>query len=454
MTGLAHARAARAASRPETIVFPGDARWDSARRAWNLAVDQRPAAVALPTSAAEVVAAVGYARTLGLRVAVQGTGHGAAAAPLDGTLLVNLAGLTGVELDVEARLARVAGGTVWAEVVDAAVAHGLTALHGSSRDVGVVGYTLGGGVGWLARRHGLASSSVVSARVVTADGELVRADAETNSDLFWALRGGGGGFGVVTELELELHPVATALAGWLAWPAERAVEVLSAWARWTRSAPDDVTSVGRVLQLPALPALPEALRGRRLVVVEAVHLGPERAGRELLRPLLDLEPELDTLRLVPARALTDLHRDPPGPVPGRGDGWLLDVLDDSVVRALVEAAAMDGTAPLVSVEVRHLGGALGRPDPNGGALTHLGAPYALVAVGPVTGAESVAALGRRLELLRRATAPWSSRHGYRNFAEPGRDAGAFHGGDVLERLLSIREARDPDGVFRPPDARD
>ena len=199
-------RATRTAASPDVLCFPGDAGYDEARLAWNLAVDQRPAAVALPETVDDVVAAVDYARTVGLRVSVQGTGHGARHDLLDGTLLINTARMTGVEIDAIARVATVAAGTIWIDVVDAAVEHGLTALHGSAQDVGVVGYSLGGGIGWLSRKHGLSASSVLSAEVVTADGEVVRADAETNPDLFWALRGGGGSFGVVTSVEIALYP--------------------------------------------------------------------------------------------------------------------------------------------------------------------------------------------------------------------------------------------------------
>ena len=310
--------ATRTAASPDVLCFPGDAGYDEARRAWNLAVDQRPAAVALPETVDDVVAAVDYARTVGLRVAVQGTGHGARHDLLDGTLLINTARMTGVEIDASARVATVAAGTIWIDVVDAAVEHGLTALHGSAQDVGVVGYSLGGGIGWLARKHGLSASSVLSAEVVTADGEVVRADAETNPDLFWALRGGGGSFGVVTSVEIALYPLAEAFAGWLIWPMDRAGEVLAAWADWTRTVPEEVTSIGRLLQLPPIPEMPPALRGRQVVVVEAAYLGDEASGRELLRPLLDLQPEIDTFATVPARGLTELHQDPPAPVPAVG----------------------------------------------------------------------------------------------------------------------------------------
>jgi UDP-N-acetylenolpyruvoylglucosamine reductase len=437
----------RTASSPDILLFPGDPGWDDARRAWNLAVDQRPAAVALPQTVDDVVAVVEHARLVGLKVAVQGTGHGAGA-PLDGTLLVNTSRMAGVEIDPVARVARVAAGTVWADVVDAAVEHGLTALHGSAPDVGVVGYSLGGGIGWLARKHGLSSSSVLSAEVVTAAGEVVRADPETNPELFWALRGGGGSFGVVTEVEIALYPVSELYAGWLIWPAERAQEVLGAWAEWTREAPEEVTSVGRLLQIPPIPEMPEALRGRQLVVVEAAYLGDESRGRELLAPLRELGPEIDTFGMIPARALTELHRDPPGPVPGRGEGLMLDGLDADAARELVSAAAMDGTSPLLSVEVRHLEGALGRPDPNGGALSHLGAPYVMYAVGVAMSPEAVSAVDERVDAIRSSLAPWLSRSAYFHFAERGVDKSALYPAGVYERLAGIRADVDPEGLFR------
>jgi hypothetical protein len=449
MSQLAHSKKARRqAASPDLLVFPGQPGWNEARRAWNLAVDQRPAAVAFPESVEEVVAAVDHARAAGLRVAVQGTGHGAGSTPLDGALLVNLARLTGVEVDPRARTARVRGGTIWRDVVDAAVGHGLTALHGSAADVGVVGYSLGGGIGWLARRHGLSSSSVLAAEVVTADGEVVRADGATNTDLLWALRGGGGSFGVVTEVEIALYPVAEAYAGWLSWPLDRAEEVLGRWAEWAREAPEEVTSIGRLLQIPPLPEVPEPLRGRQLVIVEAAVLGDEAEGRELLRPLLELEPEGDTFATMPAHGLTELHRDPPGPSPGRAEGWLLDDFDSTTARAMLDAVAMDGSSPLVSVEVRHLEGALSRPHPNGGVLSHLEAPFAMYAVGIVPGAEAVAAIDERLAALRSAAEPWLSRRRYFNFAERDVDPVSFYAHGDYGRLTAIREQVDPRGLFQ------
>jgi FAD/FMN-containing dehydrogenase len=438
----------RTAASPEILTFPGDPGWDDARRAWNLAIDQRPAAVATPETVDDVVAAVDHARAVGLRVAVQGTGHGARHDLRDGTLLINTARMTGVEIDAEARVARVAAGAIWSDVVDAAVAHGLTALHGSAHDVGVVGYTLGGGVGWLARKHGLSSSSLLSAQVVTADGTVVHADRETNPDLLWALKGGGGNFGVVTEVEIALYPVTEAFAGWLVWPMGRAAEVLTAWGEWTRSAPEDVTSIGRLLQLPPIPEVPEPLRGRQVAVVEAAYLGDEASGRALLRPLLELGPELDTFATVPARALTELHRDPPAPVPGVGDGMLLESFDAAAAAAIVAAAGMDGTAPLVSLEIRHLDGAVGRPDPNGGALSHIDAPYALYGVGSPLGPVTPEAIGERLDEVRAAAGPWLSRQTYFNFADRDVDVADLYPGRAAGRLSELRAELDPDSLFR------
>ena len=201
--GVEHLRARLAGA----VSAPGDLDWDAARAAWNLAVDQRPVLVAVPADADEVVAVVAFAREHGLRVTAQATGHNASAiATLEDTVLLKTSALRDVEIDAERRRARVGAGVLWAEVTGPASEHGLAPLAGSSPDVGVAGFTLGGGLSWLSRRHGLACNSVIAIEAVTADGRVVRADRETEPDLFWALRGGGGSFAVVTAIELALHP--------------------------------------------------------------------------------------------------------------------------------------------------------------------------------------------------------------------------------------------------------
>ena len=307
------------------IVAPDDESWDEARQAWNLAVDQRPAAVALPESAADVVAIVTFARESGLRVAPQGTGHGAGAlGELEDTILLKTSRMRGVTVDREARKARVEAGAIWIDVVQAAADHGLAALAGSSPDVGVVGYTLGGGLSWLSRKHGLGANQVTAIEVVTAAGDLVRTDWAEERDLFWALRGGGGAFGVVTAIEFNLFPVEQLYAGLLWFPVERAAEVLKAWRAWTETVPEEMTSVGRILQFPPIPEIPEEVRGKSFVVVQAFWLGDEAEGTRLLEPLRGLGPVLDTVAPTPARELWRVHMDPEEPVPYAGDGQLLD----------------------------------------------------------------------------------------------------------------------------------
>ena len=267
------------------LVLPPHNGWDDARRAWNLALDQRPSAVVLPESASDVVAAILFARERGQRVAAQGTGHGAAPlGSLEDTILVKTERMRGIEIDPVNRVARVEAGVLWQEVVEAAAAHGLAALQGSSPDVGVVGYTLGGGLSFMGRRHGLAANHVRAIEIVTADGVLVRADRDHEPDLFWAVRGGGGSFGVVTAVELELLPIREIYAGLLWYPIDRADEVLHAWRELTESdVPDELTTVGRILNLPPIPEIPEPVRGKSFAVVEAYHLGDPAVADEIAR---------------------------------------------------------------------------------------------------------------------------------------------------------------------------
>jgi len=236
-----------ASALPGKVVIPEDGRFDEARRAWNLPIDQRPAAVAFPESPQDVAPAVLSAREFGLRVAAQGTGHSAGPlGSLEDTILLKTERMRGVSVDPARRTARVEAGVVWLEVVEAAAQQGLAALAGSSPDVGVIGYTLGGGLSFLGRRYGLAANHVRAIELVTADGQLVRADPENEEELFWAPRGGGASSAVVTPIELELFPITQAYAGILWYPIERGPEVLHAWWELTHSdLPDELTQSGR-----------------------------------------------------------------------------------------------------------------------------------------------------------------------------------------------------------------
>jgi len=432
------------------VVLPGDGAFDEARRAWNLAIDQRPAAVAFPDSAADVAAAVGWATGRVLRVAAQGTGHGAGPlGPLADTLLLRTGRMRGIRIDPQARVARVEAGVVWLDVVHAAARHGLAALAGSSPDVGVAGYTLGGGMSFLGRRYGLAASNVLAIEVVTADGRLVRADHEHEPDLFWALRGGGGSFGVVTALEFRLFPLTHAYAGVLWYPIERGSEVLHTWGELTRGGPpDELTTVGRFLNLPPIPQIPEPVRGKSFVIVEAYHLGDPAEADRLLAPLRALGPVNDTIATVPTPVLSHLHMDPEEPAPGAGDGLMIDRLPGEAIDAFTAVAGPGAAFPLLSAEVRHLGGEFARPRPGNGALASIDAQYVLYAVGMTPVPELVAPVTAQVEAVKRALAPWAAGQMYRNFAETQRPAAPFWTAPASQRLRQIKADIDPGDVIR------
>jgi UDP-N-acetylenolpyruvoylglucosamine reductase len=429
------------------IAVPSDERWDAARQAWNLAVRQHPRAVALPESAEDVVAIARFARARGLRVAAQGTGHGAAPlGSLKHTILIKNERMREVSVDPIARTARVEAGVVWQEVVAAAAPHGLAALAGSSADVGVVGYTLGGGLSFLSRKHGLAANKVTAVELVTAEGRLVRADREHEPDLFWAVRGGGGSFGVVTALEFELVPQTHVYAGVLWWPIERAAEVLDAWRRLTElELPDELTTVGRLLQLPPLPHLPEHLRGKSFVLVEAIFLGDPEEGDAWLASLRSLEPVMDTMRVTAMPDLLKLHMDPEQPVPGAADGMLLAELSSEAVSALADLVP---GSPLLSVEVRHLGGALARPAAAHGALSCLEAGYSVFAVGPAPTPTFGHRVEQHIEEIQAALAPWEADRTYLNFASRRLEPEAFFTETARRRLRRVKATYDPHDAVR------
>jgi len=431
-----------------TVSVPGDEDWDEARRAWNLAVDQRPAAVVLAESAGDVKVALDFAREHGLQVAPQGTGHGAGGlGSVEDTILVKTHRMRAVSVDPVARIARAEAGVLWLEVTAAAGEHGLAALAGSSPDVGVVGYTLGGGMGWLGRKHGLATNSVTALEVVTADGRILRASAEVEPDLFWALRGGGGNFAIVTAVEFALYPIPEVYAGVLFFPVERASEVLNAWREWVEDVPDEVTSIGRVMQFPPFPAVPEPLRGKAFALVEATVIGDEAEGAELLRPLRELGPAMDTFTMRPVETLQQLHMDPEQPVPGAGDGMLLAELTAETVDAFVRATDPANGSPLLSAEIRHAGGALGRPAAAHGALSALDAAFAVYAVGMAGDPASKARVERHVGALIEALQPWDAGTTYFNFADSPTDAGRLYPEHVEHRLRRVKATYDPSGLI-------
>jgi FAD/FMN-containing dehydrogenase len=425
------------------VVHPDHPEWDLARRAWNLAADQRPALVALPADAGDVLAVMDYAIRTGLKVAPQGTGHNATAiASLEDTILLSTQRMRGVELDLEAQTARVQAGTLWIEVTEASTPHGLFPLSGSSPDVGVVGYTLGGGLSWLARKHGLAANHVTAIELVTPDGRLVRATPYDHAELFWALRGGGGNFGVVTAMEFRLFPYGEVFAGMMLWDYARHAEVLRAWRDWTRTAPEEVTTSFRIMHLPPLPELPPFLAGRSIVVIDGAYAGTAEQGADAFAALRALEPEMDTFAPSSPAVLSRIHMDPEEPVPAASETMMLRELDDAALEAFT--APIRPGAPVLFGELRHLGGALARIPEAAGAAARLDAEYLMFSAGIIMAPEMAAPVREGLRALKASLAAYDTGKGYLNFVEEPADAAQFFAEDAYLRLRQIRAAVDPD----------
>jgi hypothetical protein len=310
--------------------------------------------------------------------------------------------------------------------------------------VGVTGYTLGGGLGWLARRFGLAANSVIAADLVTPDGRLVHTDSDHEPDLLWAIRGGGGSVGVITALEFTLYPVDLLYAGDLFFPIERSLEVLHAWREWTGTLPDEVTSVSHILRLPDLPAIADELRGRAFVMVEAAYLGDSVTGAKLIAPLRRLGPERDTFAMTSPADLGRLHMDPVDPTPGQGDGALLADFSDGAIDTLVSLAGPDADTPLASIEIRHLDGALGRPVRGGGAQPAIDARFLMYCNGMTPTPELTDVVRARARALKDALAPWHAGYDFYNLRDSAGPASAALSAGAYRRLQGIKARYDPE----------
>jgi FAD/FMN-containing dehydrogenase len=432
-----------------TILFSGDPGWDEARTPWVVNVDQQPVAVAVVRSVADVSAVVTSAGRSGLKLITQGTGHGSLqVGSLRRTVLVRTTALNQVQVDPAERTAWAGSGAEWHAVTAAAAKHGLAAQAGSAPDVGIAGFLLSGGISWLARSRGLAANDVVKLEVVGADGTARIIDQDHEPDVFWALRGGGGAFGVVTAFELRLHAQPMVSAGTLFFPMPRAGEVLHAWRRWTRTVSNRTMSCGRLLQLPPLPEVPHHLRGRAFVAVEVAHQGDLAELGATIAPLRDLGPGIDTIAEIPTARLAELHMDPPGPTPCRGNGMLLNDVPPPAIDALVACAGHGSGSPLLSVELRHLGGAIAERPTYAGAVGHFDAEFATYAVGVTPDAATAGKVDAHVRLVEQALAPWSASIQYANFddrPDGGRDR--FHDRATLERMRVVKSRVDPTGVF-------
>lgn len=437
------------ALRVEGPVLSGDdPRTPAEVAVFNTTHTPRPAVVVGATCAADVAAAVRWATERGRAVAVQSTGHGLLS-DLAGTVLISTRRMSAVSVDPVTRTARVGAGVRWAQVIEAAAPFGLAPLNGSSSQVGVIGYTLGGGLGPMARRYGFAADHVRRVQLVTADGEVREIDAASDPELFWALRGGKGNFGIVTELEFELVPVAGLYGGGIFFPGAAAADLLHTYRTWVETLPEETTTSVALLRLPPLPELPEPLRGQFVVHLRFAHLGPADEGAALLAPMRAVVPPvMDMVADMPYAAVDSIHMDPTDPMPVWERGATLRELPAEAVDELLATAGPDVEVPLIMVEVRHLGGAVGRPAAVPNAVAGRGAAFTVFALGPMAGplVETMPAITQSVV---DRMAPWAARGSLLNFlgwAGPDRVRRLWDDADRA-RLLTVKRRVDPANLF-------
>jgi FAD/FMN-containing dehydrogenase len=432
------------------VIAPGDPRYDEMRAAWNLTVDQHPALIVVAESAADIAEAVRFARTADLKLAVQATGHGVIH-PADDSLLIITSQFTKVYVNAESRTAWVSAGAKWAKVLAQTQAVGLAPLLGSSPDVGAIGYTLGGGMGWLARKYGLSIDSVNCFEVVTADGQIVEASETQHGDLFWGLRGGGGGLGVITGMEIRLYPVTTIYGGNLLYPIEQALDVFKHYREWIASAPDELTSSISIMNFPPIPVFPEPVRGKTMAIVRGGFCGPLEQGEALLKFWRDWQaPLVDDFKALPFAQVAQISQDPIDPSAGlSSSAWLGDLSDETLAVLIEYGAAQRGPVPLMVTEVRHAGGAISRVEPGSNAFGHRDASHVMQLVGMTPTRESQLAFKQYVEGFKRALQPHVMGV-YLNFLE-GEEARArtreAYSVEAYRRLQALKAKYDPDNRF-------
>lgn len=433
---------------PGQVLAPGDPGWEEQSRGWILSVDQRPRAVLTVRDAEDVVAAVRWAGRHGAAISAQPVGHGATTA-LDQTVLIRTRPLGEITIDTERRVARVGAGVKWGELLAATSDLGLTGLVGSSPDPSVVGFCLGGGLSWFGRAYGLAAHSIVAVELVDATGELRRVTADSDPELFWALRGGGGDFGIVTAMELSLHPAPHVFGGRLLWPIEMAWPVLQAFRAVTSAAPDELTIWAHLFRFPPLPEVPEPLRGGAFVSIDLAYLGTAEQAIPLLEPFLALPAcRLNTLGTVPLSELGSIAAEPVDPMPASEMSWLLRDLDEGAVDRLLDVVGARSTAPLAVVQLRHLGGALARASEAEGPAGAVVEPYQLFCLGVPTGPEVATAIEACFTDVRAALAAHSTGRTMFTFLGADDDPSRAFTPGALDRLRELKRRTDPDGVIR------
>jgi FAD/FMN-containing dehydrogenase len=435
------------------LIGPDDDGYDEARKVWNASIDRRPLIIAKCSGTADVIAAVDFARTNHLLVAVRGGGHNVAGnAVCDGGIVIDLSGLKGVWVDPAARIARVQPGVTWGEFDREAQLFALATPGGLVSMTGVAGFTVGGGIGWLSRKHGAASDHLLSADVVTAEGRHVKASAGENEDLFWAVRGGGGNYGIVTSFEFRLHPVGPSiLGGVIFYPGDKAAELLRILRDELAKAPDEFTA-GCVLKLaPPAPFLPPTSHGAPVAILAVCHFGKPSDGVELLRPLFSLGEPL--ANLVGTRPYTEMQSLLDASwAPGFQNYWkaqYLAELPDTAIEIITSKAAKI-TSPLSDIKVIPMGGAFARFGEQDSALSHRNAAWIVNINSRWVRPDEY---DRHVEWTRdlwSSVRPYSSGGVYLNFlGDEGADrVREAYGDSKYERLALLKRKYDPGNLFQ------
>ncbi|WP_371402994.1 FAD-binding oxidoreductase [Kribbella sp. NBC_00662] len=432
------------------VLARGDDGFAEELSGFNLAVTHSPDVVVGLTSEDDAVAVVRAAAETGTPVRVLATVHGVPN-PIQDGIVVTTSRLEGVTIDPQTRVAHINAGSVWADVISAAAPHGLAPIAGASDMVGCIGYTLGGGLGPLARTYGFSSDWARGFRVVTASGEVVTADADEHPDLFWALRGGKGGFGIVTSMDFELVELSTLYGGSVFFDAEHIAPVLSTWTEWTKTLPESANSSVVILRLPPLEFIPEPLRGKTVLNVRFAYVGDVAEGKQLFQPIRDAGTTLiDAVGEMPASDIPLIHNDPKDPTPAWDRGMMLDEINADFVAAFLEAAGPEQQLPLIAVEVRHLGGATERDVPEGSAVGGRGGAGTLTLIGVPDPSLFEKVLPATVDGLIARLGPWISQQTTVNFAGGFALPGSYEASwpaETFARLAEVRADYDPDTLF-------
>jgi FAD/FMN-containing dehydrogenase len=430
------------------LYTPADAEWNSARMAWVVNIPQHPMAVLEVHDADDVVAAVRWAVEHGCRVTAQPTGH-AGISTLDQTVLLRTRALGGIDIDVQRRTATVGAGVKAGELCDALEGTGMTFLCGSNPDPSVTGMTITGGISWFGRAYGLGADSIVSIELVDGLGRCRRLSATEDPELFWAVRGGGGDFGVITRLEVALHPCAEVYGGRLLWPIEQMDAVLRTFREATESAPEQLTTWFHVYRFPPLPEIPEPIRGKAFAGVAVAFIGSRAEAEPHLAAYRAIPGmAMDLVGEVPLSALGAIADEPTDPIPGMQRSHLLDALDDDAIAALVATVGPDSGSPLTIVQIRHLGGAFAADREGRGSHGKVTEPYSVFALGVPAVRELVAPIELFFGRLSAAVAHVASGRTLLNFLEYDEDPGTWWSSETRERLAAAKQVSDPLGTIR------